>query len=151
MPAVNRTSLNLALARHRQEFERLRAVAGADPGMVALVDALFHVAGTGRHGGVGEDHTQGLPELRPAGSQTPPDRTARGKPGAKGRGPQQTRTDGDHCAARPGDPRRARGEMRRVRSRPLHVRCSAHQGYDPLTAVQIALKGAAARTLEDRE
>ena len=41
MPAVNRTSLNETLARHRQEFERLRADGAADPGMIALVDALF--------------------------------------------------------------------------------------------------------------
>ena len=96
MPTVNRTSLNEALARHRREFERLRAVDGADPGMIALVDALFTLLElvvmvvlekTTRK----DSLNSGLP-----GSQTPPDRTARGKPGAKGRGPQQTRTDSDH-------------------------------------------------------
>ena len=96
MPTVNRTSLNEALARHRQEFERLRAVDGADPGMIALVDALFTLLElvvmvvlekTTRK----DSLNSGLP-----GSQTPPDRTARGRPGAKGRGPQQTRTDSDH-------------------------------------------------------
>ena len=92
MPTVNRTSLNEALARHRQEFERLRAVDGADPGMIALVDALLTLLElvvmvvlekTARK----DSLNSGLP-----GSRTPPDRTARGKPGG----------------------------MRRVRSRPLH-------------------------------
>ena len=32
-----------------------------------------------------------------------------------------------------------------------YLQSMAHQGYNPLTAVQIALKGAAARTLEDPE
>ena len=64
MPTVNRTSLNEALARHRREFERLRAVDGADPGMIALVDALFTLLELVVM--VVLD-AQGLPELRPAG------------------------------------------------------------------------------------
>ena len=96
MPTVNRTSLNETLARHRQEFERLRADGGADPGMIALVDALFALLElvvmvvlekTTRK----DSRNSGLPS-----SQTPPDETAHGKPGAKGKGPRPTRAGSDH-------------------------------------------------------
>ena len=127
MPTVNRTSLNEALAGHRQEFERLRADSAAEPAMVALVDALFAllelVVMVVLEKATRKDSlNSGLPS-----SQTPPDDTARGKYGAKGRGSQQTtRTGGDHLR-RVVETRAARVAECRACGRDLAaVPCSGH-------------------------